>query len=622
MKLKKLIAVVMTACILFTALSCGLNAYALVMCETQYTYDSPNLSWLKDLIVKEDMTSIDGLSQRNNYVPKAVYPYMETAASFKEEVSYYQALYTLDENMANVIYLYMIELVMAFADSTEANYSDEFIRSYLESIGIVYPTDDSEETRIIARAFFSVITKDEGYVVKRGTGLYEAFTAYISEIIGVDINSIIKFDNDSNLSDLKEYVLAACKYMLYSAGYNVNKDTSEQEVYRLIAIMTIRAQGISIDSGTATFEEIKNKYLCAMICKIYDVSVDYKGFDNAVKENNLAFHILQLMGKENGVTVKDSLSYEDAFEVVCRNTKCFNLEEGEFYADIYEYDVQLKYKRDTIWIYPQTLGVTSESDGTKVNVFINDKDVRENYYVDVAIDKEASIVPVIITVEYSDKTGLKTSSSYKLNIIQGKTEAVQGSTISDAFQGVTDIVDKVLGDIGLNSSIADIIQRIPFELPKRLLSIATLLLPSFDGNSLGLGAFLSQLFGYSEDNDSNVNTDNIGGVGGLDAFEQSGNSSQSINFGNLNIGNLNVNMNNKPILSIKPADTVVLPDDQIKYPEEPDIIDSPNWFEELIGDTATVVVLIVVMIVTFGVCLALFLKLFSEKNGKNKKEKE
>ena len=616
MKLKKLTAFLVSVIILIASLSCGMNASAIVMTETQYSYDSPNMSWLRDLIVKEDMNSLDGMTQRNTLVAKATYPYKETAETFKEEVAYYQALYTLDEDMANVIYLYMLEITMTFASGADSSYSDEFIRTYLESIGIVYPPEDSEETKIVARAFFSIVTKDENYVVKRGTGLYEAFTGYLSTLLGVNMNAILKFDSDSDMTDLREYVLAACKYMLFAAGYNVGKDTPEEEVYRLIAIMTIRSQGITIDSGTATFEEIKNKYLCALICKIYEIPIDTVGFENAVKKDNLAFYLLQMIGKEYGITVKDSVTYNAAFDIVSQNTTYFNLEEGEFYADVYEYDIQLKYKRDAVWFYPQTLGVTSESEGTKVNVLINDKDVRENYYVEVSLNKNLEKIPVIITVEYTEKTGKKISSSYKINVIQGQTEAVKSNTVSDAFQNVTDVVDKVLGDLGMDSSIADIVQRIPFELPKRILSITTLLLPNFDSNSLGIG-FLSQLFGYSTNNDSNVNTDQIGGVGGLDAFDQSTNSSQSMNFGQLNTGNLNINMGTITA-PIKPADTVVLPGNQVTYPSD-QVGNEGNWLDELVSDTPTMIVLIVVMVVAFGVCLAVFLKLLNEKNSKKKK---
>ena len=326
-----------------------------------------------------------------------------------------------------------------------------------------------------------------------------------------------------------------------------------------------------------------------------------------------------MIGKEYGVTVKDSVTYKEAFDIVCENTTHFNLEEGEFYADIYEYDVQLNNKRDAIWIYAQTLGTTSESEGTKVNVLINNEDVKENYYVEVAIDKDAQKVPVIITVEYTDKDGSKTSSSYKINVMQGEAESTQNSTVSDVFQDVADVVDRVLADLGFDSSIAEIVQRIPFELPSRILSIATLLIPNIDTSSIGLG-FLSKLFGYSKDDDSNVNTEDIGGVGGLDAFDQSTDSSQSMDFGQLDLGDININMNN-PSVPSTPADTVVLPDSQVQYPQDDGNSQEENWFEELISDTGTMIVLVVVLVSSFGICLALFLKLLGDKDKKHRKNK-
>lgn len=620
MKIKKLIAVFMTVVMLFSVMSCGLHAFALVMCETQYMYDSANPSWLKDLIVKENMSNIDGLSQRNELVAKAEYPYRETAESFKEEVLYYQTLYTLDEDMADAAYIYMLEIAKAFAGDSTSSYSDEFIRSYLESLGIVYPKDgaDDNETKIVARALFSIIISDDSYKVKRGTGLYEAFTDYVSVILGVNVSFVIKFDNDSKLTDLSEYVVAASKYILYNVGYNVDKDTSDEEVFRLIAIMTIRAQGISIDSGSATFEEIKNKYLCAMMCKVYDVSIDTAAFGKAVEKNNLHFYMLQLIGKEYGLTVRESLAYEQAFDLVCEKTGYFNLEQGEFYADIYEYDVKLNYKRDKIWLYPQTLGTTSESDGTKVNVLIDGKDVRENYYVDVAVATDKEVIPLVITVEFTDNTGKKTSSSYKINIYQGTQEPVTGSTISDALSDVKDVVENVLGELGLDSSIADIIANIPFELPTRLLGLTSLIIPSFDNLQLGSG-FLGLLFGYSKDDDSNVDNGNIGGVGGLDSFNQSSDSTQSMNFGSVNVGNLQFNNKYEPPV-MKPADSIVIPD--VQNPQGvPQIQDEGNWFEELMADRNAVIIIAIILVLTFGVCFVLFIMIFNEKSARDRIKK-
>ena len=624
MKRNRILAVFLTVVMLITALSTGLSAAALMMVETQYTYDSANLSWLKDMIIKEDMSSVNGLSSSCTLEPVAKYPYRETAESFKEEILYYQMMYTLDENMVDVIYLYMLDLVESMASTTTSDYTDEFIKSYLESLGVVYPSGEAEnstETYIVARALFSILNSDEDYEVKRGTGLYDAFTGYISKLLGVNVSVILKFDGNNDFSDMEEFVLAVCKYMLYVAGYDVSAVTSDSEVYRLIAIMTIRSQGISIDSSTATFEEIKIKYLCAMMCKIYDVSIDVNAFEKAVNADNLAFYMLQLAGKKSGVAIKDSVPYKDAFDLVCKNTDYFNLIPGEFYADIYEYNIQLKYLRSTVWIYPQTLGTTSESEGTSVKVKINDAVVRENYYVDIALDKSKSTQSVLITVEYTDKSGTK-SSSYKINIRQGTEEPVQSSIISSALTDVSDIVNKLLGEVGLDSSLATIVRNIPFELPDRIFSISSLLMPSFDSNSLG-SSFLQALFGYSTDNDKNTNTDQLGGVGGLDSFN-SGNSSgsvQSMDF-NVNVDYLNSlqpdpNVQDKPIYQ---ANQVVIDDNQANYPQD-DVVDDSNWLESFMSDTGSVVILAVVLLVVFAGCLVLFMKLL-KPNGENKEKKD
>ena len=624
MKRNRILAVFLTVVMLITALSTGLSAAALMMVETQYTYDSANLSWLKDLIIKEDMSSVNGLSSSCTLEPVAKYPYRETAESFKEEILYYQMMYTLDENMVDVIYLYMLDLVESMASTTTSDYTDEFIKSYLESLGIVYPSGEaanSTETYIVARALFSILNSDEDYEVKRGTGLYDAFTGYISKLLGVNVSVILKFDGNNDFSDMEEFVLAVCKYMLYVAGYDVSAVTSDSEVYRLIAIMTIRSQGISIDSSTATFEEIKIKYLCAMMCKIYDVSIDVNAFEKAVNADNLAFYMLQLAGKKSGVAIKDSVPYKDAFDLVCKNTDYFNLIPGEFYADIYEYNIQLKYLRSTVWIYPQTLGTTNASEGTSVKVKINDAVVRENYYVDIALDKSKSTQSVLITVEYTDKSGTK-SSSYKINITQGTEEPVQSSIISSALTDVSDIVNKLLGEVGLDSSLATIVRNIPFELPDRIFSISSLLMPSFDSNSLG-SSFLQALFGYSTDNDKNTNTDQLGGVGGLDSFN-SGNSSdsvQSMDF-NVNVDYLNSlqpdpNVQDKPIYQ---ANQVIIDDNQANYPQD-DLVDDSNWLESFMSDTGSVVILAVVLLVVFAGCLVLFMKLL-KPNGENKEKKD
>ena len=331
-------------------------------------------------------------------------------------------------------------------------------------------------------------------------------------------------------------------------------------------------------------------------------------------------HLLSHL-KENGISVSSSLSYEDAFKLVCEKTEFFNLEEGEFYADIYEYDVKLDYKRDKIWIYPETMGVTSESDGTTVSVVINGEKVRENYYNQVSLDSSKSQQTVTIVVEYKDKTNSVKSSSYKLNIFQGTETPVANNTISDALSGMQGIVENVLGDMNFDGSLSEIVANLPFSLPERVLSIASLLMPKFDLSSIG-GGFLQKLFGYSKDDDSNVNTDQIGGVGGLDSYLNSGSSSQSMNFNSFDInldnaGQLNTNGTET---TTNPANTLVIGNETTTNPQSLSVSgQEDNWFRQLTGDTKTIIVLALALVVTFGACLALFLQIFKEKGYKKGK---
>ncbi len=603
--------------------SLGLQSFAFIFVETQYSYDSQNLSWLKDLIVKEDMTTVGGLSERVKYTPKSDYPYRETAETFSEEISYYYVLYTLDEDMGEVAYLYLLDIAETFAGVTaSSDYSDESIRSYLEGVGIVYPEGEaaeSSETKIVARALFSIITKDDSYVITEGTGLYQAFTSYLSTLLGINGDVIPKFDNDGVLSDLKDYVLAACKYLLYAEGYKVDASTSDEEVYRLLAIMIIRSQGISIDSGSATFPEIKTKYLAAMMGKIYDVQINPNDLDEAAKNGETALYMLKLIGKKNGVTVGDSLSYEDAFKLVCEKTDYFNLEDGEFYADIFEYDLSLKYKRDRIWIYPETLGVTDEDKGTAVSVTVNGSAIKDNYYSDIKLDSAKAREQLVITVQYTDENFKKTSSSYKLNITQGKEKAPESSfTLPSALSGVAGVVEQLLGEVGLDSSFANIVKNIPFELPERFLNVSELLIPNFSPGGVGSGALDNSV--YSQGDDSNVDSGHIGGVGGLDSFNNNGDDSAlSLNF---STGNVNPGVVTPPQtvpVADNPADELLVDPPKTTIPasgkrQTLTVSDNSDWFKDFMNDTPTVIVLAVVLVVAFAVCFILFSKIIKESS--------
>ena len=57
--------------------------------KTQYEYEANNPSWLRQLIVKENMLSVDGIVTEKALYPVSKYPYVTDAPSFKEEVAEY-----------------------------------------------------------------------------------------------------------------------------------------------------------------------------------------------------------------------------------------------------------------------------------------------------------------------------------------------------------------------------------------------------------------------------------------------------------------------------------------------------------------------------------------------------
>ncbi len=255
----KLLSPIICAAALLGPLTAGLQAFAVIGADTQYSYDSNDPAWLSDIIVKEDMATVESLATRSTLEPVAEYPYDHTADSFKSEIEYYEKLYTLDPALSNSAYLYIMQAASQMNGAAAADsYSDEYIRSYLTRTGIVWPEGGNEtEHAVAARALFSFLTANPQYTVTPGAGLYDVFTTYLSQMVGADVSSILAYDADATLSNMEEYVLAASKYTLYRKGYDVNANTGADETYRLMSVMSIREQGITVDAATATTDEIK-----------------------------------------------------------------------------------------------------------------------------------------------------------------------------------------------------------------------------------------------------------------------------------------------------------------------------------------------------------------------------
>ncbi|MCH5197835.1 MAG: hypothetical protein J1E34_02910 [Oscillospiraceae bacterium] len=462
MNCKKLAALFLSVLLAVSIISIPAANAAVFTFETQYEYSAADYAWLTDLVIKEDMESLSGLAGRVVLEAASDYPYTETASSFKNEVEKYCSLYSLNENAIKASYIYFVEMLGSNSSVFAAQASQEQVRIYLESIGITYPSSSDAGTEVLAKALYvALITgafENSGFT--SGMALEQALTSFVVNISGFSEQELMRWvPLNGSLDSLDEYVLAVSRMTLWSNGYDVSPDTLEEEVYKLMAVMTIRNLGYSV-STDVSFSELQSKYTAALLSTKYSVTVDPAKLSGASSAEERAYYILQLIGQKYGLSVRrDSLSYEKAFDFVAENTGVFDIEEGEFYADIFNYDIYLSGVRSTLWILPTSYyGGTSSS---AVNLSCGGQSLRDNYYTRVSIDPAAAVQTLKINVAVIANGNLY-SNVYYITVHQDP-EFNPGNSDNSAQEneGVTDIlssgsiISSILDSAGVNSGVSD-----------------------------------------------------------------------------------------------------------------------------------------------------------------------
>ncbi len=537
MSTRKLFFSIICVLLSIVIVSADFNAFAVIFTyETQYDYEEADIAWLTDLVIKEDMTTAEGMAQRVELVPMPEYPYTETPESFKEEVDYFVSLYSLEPGSQRASYLYLFEILNSKSELISGDVSDADIREYLEGIGVKYPETLSAEELIMARVLFAAFVSGSlgGSAVSGGVTLEEAVVTYLANLTGMNMDSIKEWMPESSILSLDEYILAASKLALWSNGYDVSIDTPEDEVFRLVAVMTVKAQGVSVDSSLS-FDELKSHYLACLIGKKYSVQPDSKKLAEAVKNDTTAFYILQLLGKNGGLSIReDNASYEDAFMLVAENTDCFDVSSDDFYADIFEYSAQLSVRKSNLWVYPTAYATNSDYN---VIVSVNGVAVKNNYYNEIQIDPDKKEHDLIITVTASD--GNKTSKcTYTVHITQGTFAGVAGdepvtapSAEDPSFVTSDALIDSIFSDLGINSYISDILDRNYSSLPAGLASIMTFIAPTFEDeqtdNEQDTDNKNDEFFIAVLDEVGAVFDSEISGVPGLDVVKSIGNGADA-----------------------------------------------------------------------------------------------
>lgn len=395
--------------------------------KTQYKYEENDPSWLRQLVIKEDMLSTSGLMNEEILHPVTSYPYTTDAPHFKVQVEEYIEMYTLDEDSQRAAYLYLLEQIGALNVISDPDVSDKTKAEWLRNHGIIVTEEDENdpEKLLMISALYAMMKNDFYYVltgkeltIPQGTTLEEAVVIYLMALSGNDselTEFLLKFFGNATIGNLDDYIYYTSLMTLYTQGYVSPKEIptiQREEVYRRVAIMTIRNAGIAIDSETATTEEVRHKYLAAMLGTQYSVTVDPTALKKALSKGTTPYYILQRMAYEDAkLTISQSkYTYEECFKLVLQKTDRFDLK-NEFYSDIYEYDIHLDNIRSNISVNPNPISKA----GTSVS--INGVDVANAAYALVELTGKAKETITIVS-RHAEGKNVETTV-YKVNVYQG-----------------------------------------------------------------------------------------------------------------------------------------------------------------------------------------------------------
>ena len=464
------------------ALLTSVCSAAILTFETQYEYDSANPAWLTDLTIKQNVDTIDGAITPLKLIPVTDYPYKDTAESFKNDVDYYTSSYLIGEDTAKAAYIYFFELLSSSSGLVAGDISDDDIRTYLRNLGVVYPTQTDDETAIVARGLYVALVTGTISSVTPGITLEELAMNFVSGLTGTDTAALKSWLPSVSEPTLDDYILAASKYTLWSAGYDVDANTDASTVYRYVAALTLEKYGITVDT-TSDFDTIKLKFLAAMLGTKYGVQLNYATLGDALEADSVALYVLKLIAMDNGLSI-GSRSFEDAFLFVAENTDVFALEEGEFYADIYEYDIYVAEGLSYIWLN----ATPYNTDGTVI-ISADSTILKNSYYTQFALAQDVEVQTVTITVT-SVMNNQTSTCTYKLNVHFGGDvpESAQTNTsLSDAvgrlYLSSETLLSGVLATIRMDTGVSSVLSQSFTQLETKAKTVMSVIAPTFDDES-------------------------------------------------------------------------------------------------------------------------------------------
>jgi hypothetical protein len=391
--------------------------------------ENASYAWLEEVFIRESVSSL----VYSEVVPIDSYPHKSTLASFQRDVKEFMDL--LDEakdpvTIANTIVSYFDQVRIALytlgLDASEAEQ-----RIYLEDEEqIKFP--DAENSTPYDSMMTTLL-----YAVKRynlGQALFgiSAVTlpagVWLEEAAVLTMKSYFNSENDflGNITTLRGLAVALMRAYLYSQKVDVPAAATEEEVITTLFITIVRQAGYTNAPSPDTMidDQLDAYELGAEIFMRFGVMCEPGALMLAIKAENpseaVSRLILETMVREKSNLDVTNMPTEDLFT----QTLILGYFElgSDFYSDVYEYNVQLSYKRDKFYLSAFSYAPLMEPMGLSDNVTIkvNGTEAKLLKPITIGLDLNEPEQLVDLEIHYRDDSkGVNQTQHYVFHIFQG-----------------------------------------------------------------------------------------------------------------------------------------------------------------------------------------------------------
>lgn len=420
-----------------------------------------NYAWLDSVILRDDTLAVTPLT----VYPLSEYPYRVTCEEFVKECNSYMKLFEASDTVVQQTVIDSLKTVYYTLVSTgKITDSNQDMRAYNESCGIVYPYTESKFTDIYTLITYACLNtdlyklvSDKSVNITRGTTIEGAVVRYLSVVCGMDLPESVDTIPAFSYMFSKEYIVD-------DTMYPVSENPSEEEVYYWVKLQAAQRAGYSVpasvrykDLSSEQIDYVTYAYYASILTVKYDVAVNPIDLKAALlsgeKNVNVPRLVLKSMLDNVSVSYSDNESMRSLFNKAA-GEGFFKLDD-EFYTDIYTYNVYVPADCKKIWItcFPVAQQLENGSDDY-VSTYINGVPVKTNSTNSADISGNNSKVTVdIVYSKNNDK------ATYVFNVIKteeaGEMNRAPSVKLSDPVSGLAASLSNIINSASANNDFAN-----------------------------------------------------------------------------------------------------------------------------------------------------------------------